>query len=306
MKKLILGCLLICLGLSACSSNTSEDTNTDNTNNEESTESITIIDKKSEENELIEEIRDLSYQITDEGKMTFTHTQAYSRHISVHSSTGGMFGDINLKTVKGEIDPQERTGRFETYSYPDLRGFDTDEGDTIDKFNSLDTSQGTLDSIFVLDGDKITVENGTFRCIGCLPAEEDPANPGVEVSEFTYDQALHASNLNTDYFNYSMVFSNWILYGTYIENDNVKVEKKENEKGTQYILTATVEDAQDSPTGSSSFTTGDHTFTEHVTNTIQLDQKGRVISCEVQFPYSCDDTGTSMPNLSIFTIEYND
>lgn len=305
MKKFILCCLLISLGLSACSSSASEDTSAGNTN-KESTESITIVDKKTEEDKLIEEIRELSYQIMDEEKMTFTHTQAFSRHISVHSSTGGMFGDMSLKTVKGTIDPQEKTGRFEIYSYLDLRGFDTDSGDTVDKFDSLDASQGTLDSIFVLNGDKITVENGTFHCVGCLPAEEDPANPGVEVSEFTYDQALHASNLNTDYFNYSGVLSNWILYGTYVENDSVKVEKNENEEGVQYIVTATVENAQDSPTGSSAFTTGDHTFTEHVTNTIQLDKKGRVISCKVQFPYSCDDTGTSMPNLSIFTIEYSD
>ncbi len=299
MKKIyiILSCLFLLLNMYGCSNSKKEIAEKENESNE-----ITVIEKKSEYQDLIEEINKVSYRLMEEKNISFTHTEISSTHISFRPDTNGLSSFMGLRTVKGEINIQDKTGRFEEYLYPDLIWFSTDEGDTVDKFNQLDISSGTLEKVYKLENKTIKVENGTVPCEQCN-ASFDSGNGEKVTSEYTLEEAAE-NNLNTSYFNYIYQLSGWITLGTY--DENVKIEKKENEIGIQYIITSTSENVESSPEGGRNFMNEDHEYTENLKNVIQLDKKNRIISCRVEYPWTCKDNNLSVPNLNFFTIQYND
>lgn len=299
MKKfyILLSSLFLLLNMYGCSNSKKEIAEKENESNE-----ITVIEKKSEYQDLIEEINEVSYRLMEEKNISFTHTEIYSTHISFRPDTNGSSCYMWLSTVKGKMNIQDKTGRFEEYLYPDLIYFSTDDGDTVDKFDQLDISSGSLDEIYTLEDKTVKLEKGTVRCEECK-ASYDSGERRKVTSEYTYKEAVD-NNLNTDYFNYIDKLTGCANAGIY--DENVKIEKKENEIGIQYIITSTSENVESSPEGGRNFMNEDHEYTENLKNVIQLDKKNRIISCRVEYPWTCKDNNLSLPNINYFTIEYND
>lgn len=301
IKKICLLFVLIgSLSITGCSSTDQTDTKPESiSEKEEGNSGVAIVKKESEYADLMEEIRNASYKITEQKHISFSHTEVNSTHISFSPSYNSISASMGLRTIKGDIKLADYTGRMEVYSYPDMIGFDTYEGSTVEQYADIESTQGTLDAVFLLQGDTIKVENGTVACMDCAAAYDDGTGRMV-ASEFTYeDSGKHM------YFNYAFTLQNWATTGLNAEDASLKIEKKKNDTGVQYVVTSTTKNVELSPTGGYQFMNTEHAYTQNLTNVIQLDKKGRIVSCNVDYPWTCDENGLTLPNRSSFIIEYD-